>query len=41
MNFLGIHIARQRLNVLGLGRWLRVKKMYQMGDKIRGHLARG
>jgi hypothetical protein len=40
-NFLGLHIARQRLNTFTFGIWMNIKSFKTWGAKLRHHVGRG
>ena len=40
-NFLGLHIARQRLNTFTLGLWMNIMSFNSWGAKLRHHVSRG
>ena len=40
-NFLGLHIARQRLNTFTFGLWMNIKSFNSWGAKLRHHVSRG
>ena len=41
VNFLGLHIARQRLSIMALARFLNLKSFRTLGSKMRHHVGRG
>ena len=40
-NFLGLHVARQRLGAMNFARWMGIKRMSDWGEKLRRHMSRG
>ena len=40
-NFLGLHVARQRLDAMVLGKWMNVQHQAAWAEKLRHHVGRG
>ena len=40
-NFLGLHVARQRLDAMVFGKWMNMQHQAAWGEKLRHHVGRG